>query len=47
MIGQAAVPGAVGLETLVLFLIIFMWTPPHFWALALVKAGEYAGPASR
>ena len=42
MIGQAAVSGAVGLETLVLFLIIFFWTPPHFWALALVKADDYA-----
>jgi protoheme IX farnesyltransferase len=42
MIGQAAVSGAVGLETLVLFLIIFLWTPPHFWALALVKADDYA-----
>ncbi len=42
VIGQAAVTGRVGIETLVLFLIIFLWTPPHFWALALVKAGEYA-----
>ena len=31
-----------GLESLVLFAIIFIWTPPHFWALALVKSGDYA-----
>jgi heme o synthase len=42
MIGEAAVSGTVGIETLVLFLIIFLWTPPHFWALALVKSGDYA-----
>jgi protoheme IX farnesyltransferase len=42
MIGEAAVSGTVGLETFVLFLIIFLWTPPHFWALALIKSGDYA-----
>ncbi|AWB23382.1 protoheme IX farnesyltransferase [Methylobacterium currus] len=42
MIGQAVVTGSIGIEGTVLFLIIFVWTPPHFWALALVKAGEYA-----
>ncbi len=42
MIGQAAVTGSVGIETLVLFLIIFLWTPPHFWALALLKTEDYA-----
>jgi len=42
MVGQAAVTGTVGVETFVLFLIIFLWTPPHFWALALVKEGDYA-----
>jgi protoheme IX farnesyltransferase len=42
MIGWAAVTGGVSLESLVLFLIIFMWTPPHFWSLALYKEGEYA-----
>ncbi|GBU17559.1 MULTISPECIES: heme o synthase [Methylobacterium] len=42
VIGQAVVTGSVGIESLVLFAIIFIWTPPHFWALALVKAGEYA-----
>ncbi|WP_375458781.1 heme o synthase [uncultured Enterovirga sp.] len=41
IIGQAAVTGAVHLDTIVLFAIIFVWTPPHFWALALVKSGEY------
>nr|WP_246329343.1 heme o synthase [Chthonobacter rhizosphaerae] len=42
MIGWAAVTGAVSVESIVLFLIIFMWTPPHFWALALVKSDDYA-----
>jgi protoheme IX farnesyltransferase len=42
MIGEAAVSGTVGIETIVLFLIIFLWTPPHFWALALVRSGDYA-----
>jgi heme o synthase len=42
MIGEAAVSGTVGIETFVLFLVIFLWTPPHFWALALVKSGDYA-----
>ena len=42
MIGWAAVTGTVSLESIVLFLIIFMWTPPHFWALALYRAGDYA-----
>ncbi len=42
MIGQAAVTGAVHVDTIVLFAIIFIWTPPHFWALALVKSDEYA-----
>jgi protoheme IX farnesyltransferase len=42
MIGEAAVSGRLGIETAVLFLIIFLWTPPHFWALALVKSGDYA-----
>jgi len=42
MIGWAAVTGGVSLESAVLFLIIFMWTPPHFWSLALYKDGEYA-----
>ncbi len=42
MIGWAAVTGSVSLESIVLFLIIFMWTPPHFWALALYQEGDYA-----
>ena len=42
MIGWAAVTGTVSLESIVLFLIIFMWTPPHFWALALYREGDYA-----
>ena len=42
MIGWAAVTGDVGLESLALFLIIFLWTPPHFWALALYRNGDYA-----
>jgi protoheme IX farnesyltransferase len=42
MIGWAAVTGSVSLESIVLFLIIFLWTPPHFWALALYKQGDYA-----
>ena len=41
MIGWAAVTGSVSLDSVILFLIIFMWTPPHFWALALLKAKDY------
>ena len=41
MIGWAAATGSVSLESVVLFLIIFMWTPPHFWALALYRARDY------
>ncbi|MCC2688922.1 MAG: protoheme farnesyltransferase [Rhizobiaceae bacterium] len=57
MIGWAAAMGSISVESFLLFLIIFLWTPPHFWALALYKSGEYgragipmmpnvAGPAS-
>ncbi len=42
MIGWAAVTGTVELESIALFLIIFMWTPPHFWSLALCREGDYA-----
>lgn len=42
MIGWAAATGAIGLESILLFLIIFFWTPPHFWALSLCRADEYA-----
>jgi protoheme IX farnesyltransferase len=41
VVAQAAVTGHVSLDSIVLFAIIFMWTPPHFWALALVKSGDY------
>jgi protoheme IX farnesyltransferase len=41
VVGYAAATGAVTLDSLILFAIIFIWTPPHFWALALVKSGEY------
>jgi protoheme IX farnesyltransferase len=42
MIGYMAVTGSMNVETLLQFLIIFVWTPPHFWALALVKSKDYA-----
>jgi protoheme IX farnesyltransferase len=42
VIGWAAATGHVGLEPLILFLIVFLWTPPHFWALSLNRADEYA-----
>jgi protoheme IX farnesyltransferase len=42
VIGWAAATGSLGIEPLVLFAIIFLWTPPHFWALALFKSGDYA-----
>jgi len=42
MIGWAAVTGDVSFASVVLFLLIFFWTPPHFWALALYRAGDYA-----
>jgi len=42
VIGWAAATGDIGLQPLVLFLIIFLWTPPHFWALALNRRDEYA-----
>ena len=41
-IGWAAVTGDVGIEAVVMFLVIFFWTPPHFWALALYSEGDYA-----
>lgn len=41
MIGWAAATGTVSLESVIMFLIIFLWTPPHFWALALYKKGDY------
>jgi protoheme IX farnesyltransferase len=42
MIGWAAVTGDVSLASLAMFAIIFLWTPPHFWALSLFRSGEYA-----
>jgi protoheme IX farnesyltransferase len=42
VIGWAAGTGDVGLEPLALFLIVFLWTPPHFWALALNRTDDYA-----
>jgi heme o synthase len=42
MIGWAAATGTVSLAPFVLFLIIFVWTPPHFWALSLLRTGDYA-----
>jgi protoheme IX farnesyltransferase len=42
VVGWAAVTGGVSIEPLILFLIIFLWTPPHFWALALFRADDYA-----
>jgi heme o synthase len=41
VIGWAAAIGSIGLEPVILFLIIFLWTPPHFWALSLNRADEY------
>ncbi len=41
MIGWAAVTGDVSLASIMLFGLIFFWTPPHFWALALYRAGDY------
>jgi heme o synthase len=42
MIGWAVATGTVGLESVLLFLIIFFWTPPHFWALSLYRTEDYA-----
>ena len=42
MIGWSAVTGDVGLASLALFALIFFWTPPHFWALSLLRSDDYA-----
>jgi heme o synthase len=42
MIGWAATTGSVSVEPILLFLIIFFWTPPHFWALALYRTEDYS-----
>jgi hypothetical protein len=41
VLGWAAMTGDVGPQALILFLIIFLWTPPHFWALALYRVEDY------
>jgi protoheme IX farnesyltransferase len=41
MIGWAAVTGDISMQSVLLFMIIFMWTPPHFWALALYRCRDY------
>jgi protoheme IX farnesyltransferase len=41
VLGWAAMTGEVGAEAAILFMIIFLWTPPHFWALALYRAEDY------
>ena len=41
LVGWAAVTNHIGLTAILLFLIVFVWTPPHFWALALLKTEEY------
>ncbi len=42
VIGWTAITGSIGIEAIVLFLIVFFWTPPHFWALAVRYADDYA-----
>ena len=42
MVGWTAVTGDVGAASLILFALIFFWTPPHFWALSLYRTGDYA-----
>jgi protoheme IX farnesyltransferase len=42
VIGWAAVTGSIALEPVLMFLIVFFWTPPHFWALALIRSDDYA-----
>jgi protoheme IX farnesyltransferase len=41
IIGWTSVTGSIDLDAIILFLIIFLWTPPHFWALALYKSDDY------
>ena len=41
MVGWSAVTGDITFSSIILFAIIFMWTPPHFWALALYRRGDY------
>jgi protoheme IX farnesyltransferase len=42
LVGWAAVTGHIDITAALLFLIVFLWTPPHFWALALLAKNEYA-----
>jgi protoheme IX farnesyltransferase len=42
VIGWVAATGSISLEPILLFLIVFFWTPPHFWALSLIRADDYA-----
>jgi len=42
MIGWAVATGGIGIESVLMFMLIFMWTPPHFWALALFMKSDYA-----
>jgi protoheme IX farnesyltransferase len=42
VVAWAAVTGGIGLLPVLMFLIVFLWTPPHFWALALYRSGDYA-----
>ena len=42
VLGWAAVTGEVHADALLLFLIVFVWTPPHFWSLAIAKRDDYA-----
>jgi protoheme IX farnesyltransferase len=42
VIGWLAASGSVSLEPVLLFLVVFFWTPPHFWALSLLRADDYA-----
>jgi protoheme IX farnesyltransferase len=41
MVGWAAATGGIGLESILLFFVIFFWTPPHFWALSLYRSDDY------
>jgi heme o synthase len=41
MVGWAAVTGGISVESVLMFMIIFLWTPPHFWALALYRCRDY------
>jgi protoheme IX farnesyltransferase len=42
VIGWAAATGSIGIEPILLFLLVFFWTPPHFWALSLNRTQDYA-----